>query len=137
MSKKLDKTLILNRIKAHYGFKRNTELAKFLGISNTTLSNWYVRNTMDFDLIFTKCEELNPNWIITGEGKQSKLYPTQEDTEPSVIEDILDRYIGPSAKATNKEEDTALLYKIIAIQETTIKAQEKTIEAIEQQKRRK
>ncbi len=63
-----DKSLILNRIKLHYNFASNAEFASFIGIAPNTLSNWYTRNTVDYDLLFTKCVGLDTNWLLTGEG---------------------------------------------------------------------
>ena len=40
----MDKKLILNRIKEYNNFKTDKELADFLTISKSTLSNWYNRN---------------------------------------------------------------------------------------------
>jgi|SRR5690606_5573934 len=60
-----DKTLILNKIKLHYGFKSDAEFARFLGIKANSLSNWYKRNTIDYDLVFTKCEDINLEWLLS------------------------------------------------------------------------
>jgi|SRR5690606_8759266 len=60
-----DKTLILNKIKFHYGFKSDAEFARFLGIKANSLSNWYKRNTIDYDLIFSKCEDINIEWLLS------------------------------------------------------------------------
>jgi len=60
------KTLILCRIKEHYGFKTDVELADFLGIKRSTLSNWTKRDSIDYDLIFSKCEHVNINWLLFG-----------------------------------------------------------------------
>ncbi|MFT4168044.1 MAG: S24 family peptidase [Dysgonomonas sp.] len=67
----MDKSLILNRIKKHYNFTTDIELADFLGISKSTLSNWYKRNSIDYDLLFSKCELVDKNWLLTGEGSSS------------------------------------------------------------------
>ncbi len=64
-----DKELILNRIKEAYNFKNSAELADFLGIARNTLTNWYKRNSIDYDLVFSKCEHLNIDWLITGKGQ--------------------------------------------------------------------
>lgn len=64
----MNKTLILNRLKKAKNFKSDTELANYLGISKSTLSNWYSRNSIDYDLLFSKCEQINSNWLLTGEG---------------------------------------------------------------------
>lgn len=67
-----DKALILNRIKFAQNFKSNADLAKFLEIAPNTLTNWYTRNTIDYDLIFSKCKHLNADWLLNGEGEMLK-----------------------------------------------------------------
>jgi hypothetical protein len=62
----IDKSLILNKIKLHYGFKNDAEFARYLGIKPNTLSNWHIRNTMDYERVYTKCEEIDGNFILTG-----------------------------------------------------------------------
>lgn len=74
MKTKNDKELILSRIKQHYNFKTDTELSDFLGVSKSTLSNWNKRNSIDYDLIFSKCEQIDKNWLLTGkEQEKSKI----------------------------------------------------------------
>lgn len=72
MSTKVDRVLILNEIKSYYNFKTNVEFAGFLGIAPTTLSSWYSRNTFDYELLYAKCEDIDGNWLITGEGTMLK-----------------------------------------------------------------
>lgn len=64
-----DKSLILNKIKEHLKIKTNKEFADFLGVKPTALSMWHSRNTFDIELVFKKCEGLNPLWLLTGEGE--------------------------------------------------------------------
>lgn len=59
-----DKSLILSRIKSHYDLKSNADLARFLGIAPNTVSNWYTRNSIDYELIFSKCEDLDLNSLL-------------------------------------------------------------------------
>lgn len=68
----MNKSLILNDIKTHLGFKTDTDFADFLGIKQNTLSNWKSRNTIDYELIITKCDDINANWLLTGEGEMLK-----------------------------------------------------------------
>lgn len=53
----MNKSLILNRLKEIKKFNTDKELADFLGIRKSTLSNWYSRNSIDYDLLFSKCEQ--------------------------------------------------------------------------------
>lgn len=68
----MSKKIILDAIKLHYKFKSNTEYATFLGIAPQTLSSWYSRNTLDYDLVYSKCVDIDANWLLTGEGPMLK-----------------------------------------------------------------
>jgi hypothetical protein len=78
----MDKTLILNEIKEHLNIGSNKDFAMYLGIKPTTLSMWYSRNTFDIELIFTKCEFLNSEWLLTGKGFMLKQKSGSEKPEP-------------------------------------------------------
>lgn len=77
MSVKVDKTLILNEIKTHYGFKSDAEFARFLGIKPNTLSNWYTRSTFDYEILVTKCEDVNTEWLF-GKGDMLKSFDNEK-----------------------------------------------------------
>lgn len=64
----IDKKLILNRLKNHYKCQTNQAFAKYLGISPTTLSSWYARNSMDYDLIFAKCVDIDLNKLFKSDS---------------------------------------------------------------------
>ncbi len=64
----IDKGAILQRLKEISNSASDADLARFLGIAPATLSNWRARGSIDYDLIFSKCEDLNLHWILTGEG---------------------------------------------------------------------
>jgi hypothetical protein len=127
MSIKLDKVLILNRLKSHYEFKTNIQLANFLDLKYTTLSNWFTRGTINFEKIFTICEDLNPNWIVNGLGLPKSEYkdPDQLYTTSSPTNEAPLLYMNSKLL-----EEVDKLNKLIASQEKTISAQEKAIEAL-------
>ncbi len=77
----MDKSLIINKIIEHYNFKSDAEFARFLEIKPQTLSNWKARNTYDAELIYTKCVELNPEWLITSGEKGEMLKNSYEANE--------------------------------------------------------
>jgi len=66
MSKVIDKSLILNKIKHAHGFNSETEFANFLGIKPQTLSSWHTRNRFDIELIYAKCVNINPEFLLNG-----------------------------------------------------------------------
>lgn len=102
----MDKSLILNKIKEHMNIRFDRVFAEFLGVKTTTLAMWHSRNTYDVELIFNKCEFLNPEWLLTGK-------------EPMLKENILEN-IG---WAVQKEKKLIPLYDGVVtagMQETAI-----------------
>lgn len=74
----LDKPLVLDRIKEYYKLKGNAELARFLGVAPNTITNWYGRKTFDIDVIYTKCVDIDMNWLLTGEGNMLRSESEKE-----------------------------------------------------------
>lgn len=68
----MDKSLLLKEIKKYLGFKNDYDFAKYLGIARTTLASWYQRNTFDANLIVSKCDIIDANWLLTGKGSMLK-----------------------------------------------------------------
>ena len=67
-----DKKTIIERAKMGLGISSDSEFAAILNINKSTLSNWKARNTIDYDVLFSKCEKINMNWLLTGEGAMLK-----------------------------------------------------------------
>ena len=71
----IDKSRIMERIKKQYGFKTNMQLAAFLGVSPQTISGWIKRNSIDYDLVFSKCRDMSVDFMVWGRKYQE---PNQE-----------------------------------------------------------
>ena len=59
---------IVKRAKLAMNFKTDTELAAYLGVTRSTLSNWCARNSIDFPLLLGKLKDVDYNWLLTGKG---------------------------------------------------------------------
>ena len=127
----MDKTLILNKIKTYLKIEKNTDFAEFLEIKPTTLAMWYKRNTFDIELLFKKCEFIDANWLLTGQGEMLKNAPIPEPA-PQESHAGADRYTASLEKqialleknnALQERENTYLLEKIKNLQEAEKEAQ--------------
>lgn len=78
----MDKTFIINEIKSYLNIKTDSEFADFLGVKQPTISTWRKRNTIDYDLIISKCNNINGHWLLTGKGSMLK------EPEKSVIQNL-------------------------------------------------
>jgi transcriptional regulator with XRE-family HTH domain len=74
---------ILQAIKDYKGFKTNAELAEFLGVTRSALSNWVARDYLDENLILQKIPEITLDFLRTG------TYPMTEQRE--VVDTLLKR----------------------------------------------
>ena len=57
---------ILQSIKDYKGFKTNVELAEFLGVTRSALTNWVARNYLDEQLIQSKIPEIRLEFLRSG-----------------------------------------------------------------------
>lgn len=87
------KSEMLDAIKAHLNMRKNVDFARFLGISSQAVSNWYARNTFDSELLYTKCDFLSADWLLTGRGSMLKeeVPAIQMLSHPKVPEKIIDQ----------------------------------------------
>lgn len=67
-----DKKTILDRVKKYFSLKTNKDLADFLGVSKQTISNWYNRNTIDYEIAISRCTDVDHTidlkWLLCGDS---------------------------------------------------------------------
>lgn len=91
----MDKSLILNRIKEYKKFTSDLQLADFLGVTKQNLSNWRTRNTIDFEILFTKCVDIDLTWLITGKSEYNlSEIDTNVNEGPAIYKQRTDRTIS-------------------------------------------
>ena len=64
----MDKKRMLEAIIDHFANGNKSQLARILDITPQAVSTWLSRNTFDQELIYAKCENINPDWLLTGRG---------------------------------------------------------------------
>ena len=92
---------IIVRLKTAMNIQSDNALAEVLGVTKGTLSNWKVRNSIDFALVFSKCKQINIDWLITGEGNMFKLAERERIMEPTPIH---------QPRSLEKKEDMQVVY---------------------------
>ncbi len=78
---------IVDRMKLATKSKTYEELARKLGVTLSTINNWKQRNKVP-DKNILKCAHMfniNPHWLLTGEGEMYKEPPAQQE-EQSFVE---------------------------------------------------
>lgn len=74
---------IIIRLKKAMDIQSDNALAESLGISRGTLSNWKVRNSIDFGLVFSKCKQVSIDWLLSGEGEMLKSDKPLKTNQPT------------------------------------------------------
>ena len=91
----------LLRLIEHYADGNKSEFARMIGISPQAINTWISRNTFDIDVIYSKCVNISPEWLLTGKGPMLK--PTTQ--EPQVKVKPIHQ-----PRCTEKKEDTQVVY---------------------------
>lgn len=74
----------LDMLIKHYADGKSGIFADKLDVKPSTISSWKARNTFDIELIFAKCENINPIWLLSGEGEMLKS-ATSESTIAEIV----------------------------------------------------
>lgn len=76
-------SLIISEIKSYLNLKTDSELADFLGTTQSNIATWKKRDTINYELIIAKCPNIDANWLITGEGNmlRSSYKPSASNNE--------------------------------------------------------
>lgn len=82
---KMNKSQIINKLKEYLNFKTDTEFAKFLGIKQNTVSSWRSRDTIDYELIISKCDTISAEWLLTGKGDMLKKEGITQETRKNEV----------------------------------------------------
>lgn len=85
----------------HYSDGNKSEFARMIGVSPQAVNTWISRNTFDIDIIYAKCVNISPEWLLTGKGPMLK--PTIQEPQVKVKPIHQPRSI-------EKKEDTQVVY---------------------------
>lgn len=90
---------MLEAIITHFADGNKSQLARILNISPQAISTWLSRGTFDQELIYAKCENINPDWLLTGRGSMLKsegmpLMGDKEAEKEEVLPEVNYEYKG-------------------------------------------
>ena len=88
---------ILQSIKDYKGIKTNKELAEFLGVGASAISNWIARDNLDEHLIQSKIPEIRLEFLRTGK------FPMTEQRD--LVQILLERIAKLERKIEQLEKE--------------------------------
>lgn len=68
----MDKGLLLKEIREHYKLHKNIDFAQFFGLSEQNAYSWTKRGFMDIELVYEKCPDIDPEWLLSN-GEKGKM----------------------------------------------------------------
>ena len=71
----------------HYSGGNKSEFARMIGVYPQAVNTWITRNTFDIDIIYAKCLNVSPDWLLTGKGNMLKEEEKGDVSAPIVSYD--------------------------------------------------
>lgn len=68
----MEKREILELLIEQFCKGNKAQFASKIGVKPQTINTWINRNTFDIDLIYSKCELVSADWLLTGKGEMLK-----------------------------------------------------------------
>lgn len=68
----MDKIGILNALIDYYSGGIKSKFAEKIGVKPQTINTWLLRGSFDTELIYSKCEYISGDWLLTGEGEMMR-----------------------------------------------------------------
>lgn len=100
---------IIERLKEALEINSDSALAERLKVTKGTLSNWKARNSLDFEKVFSVCDLISVDWLLTGKGEMLK------STKSKVIEEIeITTIHEPRVREKKEDEQIVYLYDFAA-----------------------
>ena len=109
----------LKAIIKHYSDGKPSVFAKLIGVAPSTISSWLSRDTLDYDLLFAKCENISSEWLLTGRGEMINIQTSTFNNQTTL----------PQKEGTGIEDK---LLAIIADKDATIREMAEEIGMLKQ-----
>lgn len=75
---------MIERLIEYYSDGIKAKFAQKLGLKPQTINGWIIRNTFDAELIFSKCEGVSSEWLLTGRGDMLRDASSHISHVPSI-----------------------------------------------------
>lgn len=93
---------ILDRLKTALSISSDKDLGEALGVSKAAVSNWRKRNSIDLERVFSVCEHINFDWLITGRGKMN--FQTSPEPVAHTNSELMDRIVSQAEEIGRLKE---------------------------------
>jgi len=107
----------------YYSEGNKSMFGRLIGLQPSSITNWIRRDTLDFELIYSKCADLNPHWLLTGEGEMLKSTVRQSSPQQEAAPDQFTGLIQElMSELRQKNEEIGELRERIGRADSTIES---------------
>ena len=110
----MKKSDILECLISHYADGNKARFALLLGVKPQTINTWIVRNSFDIEKVYSKCDGLSGDWLLTGEGEML----------------LCNRFANDSAEVLELKKEIALLKAVHGKDDKTLEVAMKLYQAL-------
>lgn len=96
----------LEALISYYSKGNKTAFASIIGMKPQSINSWLIRDTFDIELIYSKCNGISAEWLLSGEGPMLK-----------------------EAGGSASENQDPRLWSLIESQQRQLEAQQKQLDA--------
>ena len=117
----MDKASILNKLIDIYADGNKSRFAKMMGTTPQNIGNWIRRGTMPYEEIYKICVDVNPHWLLTGQGEvlisHTPQNSPQQEAAPAQLTGLIQELMN---ELRQKNEEIGELRERIGAAEATI-----------------
>jgi len=113
----------------HYCDGNKAKFAAKIGVRPQTINTWISRDSFDAELIYSKCEGIKAEWLLTGEGEtfnDPSISQTGDNSGALITGDVTIN-AAPSGEAEVLKERVAALQERIGEKDALIAEKERII----------
>lgn len=92
----------------YYSNGNKSDFARKIGITPQGLSSWITRGTFDLEIIYSKCENISADWLLSGEGNMIKDEAISQNEAPDFVNAKLVQALADANKALSAANETIL-----------------------------
>ena len=133
----MDKCSMLEEMIIYYAEGNKSLFSRKLGVKPQTINTWLNRKTFDAELIYSKCEYISGDWLLSGVGEMIKSTDSQniQITNSAAAVNVNAPINAPITAQSGHEEShlRALLSekeKVLAEKERMIEEKERLIQIL-------
>ena len=76
---------MLEQLINHFTDGNKSKFANLLNVKPQTINTWLTRNTFDAELIYSNCDGVSGDWLLSGEGEMLKTDIHIEDYPSNTV----------------------------------------------------